>query len=331
MISIIIPMYNEAEGLAKLFEKLLPELQCCHQTFEIIAVNDGSTDNTLNCLLEFQKNLPILRIIDLSRNFGKEAALTAGMAASRGLAAIPIDADLQDPTNLIAPMIIKWQEGYEMVITTRDDRSQDNFLKRMFSQGFYRVFNLLSQTHLIPNAGDFRLFDRKIINAFLALPERTRFNKGLFSWLGFRSCVISHVRPERAVGKSKWSYKKLFEFAIDGLTSFSAAPLKIFSFIGILISISSLIYGIYIIIDTLLHGNPVPGYPSLIALILFFGGFNMIAIGILGEYISRIFIETKQRPLYIVRELYEPQLPYERKVSKSFEEVKHDFSIFYGA
>ena len=250
MISIIIPMRNEAEGLPKLFAKLLPDLERCNQVFEIIAVNDGSTDGTLQCLLELQKNVSILRIIDLSRNFGKEAALTAGMAASRGAAAIPIDADLQHPTDLIARMIAKWQEGYEMVITTGDDRSQEHFLNRIFAQFFYRIFNQFSKTQLIPNAGDFRLFDRKIINAFLALPERTRFNKGLFAWLGFRYCVISHARPERAVGESKWSYRKLFEFAMDGLTSFSAAPLKLFSFIGFLIAICSLIYGIYIIINT---------------------------------------------------------------------------------
>ncbi len=299
-------MRNEASGLSKLFAKLLPDLERCHQAFEIIAVNDGSTDNTLHCLLELQKNVSILRIIDLSRNFGKEAALTAGMAASRGAAAIPIDADLQHPTDLIATMITKWQEGYEMVITTGDDRSREHFLNRIFAQNFYRIFNKFSKTQLIPNAGDFRLFDRKIINAFLTLPERTRFNKGLFAWLGFRYCVISHPRPERAVGESKWSYKKLFELAMDGLTSFSAAPLTLFSLTGFLIAICSLVYGVYIIINTMLFGNAVPGYPSLIALILFFGGLNMIGIGILGEYISRIFIETKQRPLYIIRDLYEP-------------------------
>jgi len=194
-----------------------------------------------------------------------------------------------------------------MVIAVRDDRSQDGFLKRWSSQTFYKIFNLFSNIQLIPNAGDFRLFDRKIIDAFLALPERTRFNKGLFTWLGFRSCTIAHARPERAAGKSKWNYKKLFQFAVDGLTSFSPAPLKIFSVIGFLTATCSLIYGFYVVINTLIHGNSVPGYPSLVALILFFGGLNMIGIGILGEYVSRIFIETKQRPLYIVRQVYEPQ------------------------
>lgn len=306
MISIIIPMKNEADGLPVLFAKLLPDLERCNKVFEIIAINDGSTDNTLQLLLNLQKNIPNLRVIDLSRNFGKEAALTAGMAAARGDAAIPIDADLQDPTELIPQLIAKWEEGYEMVIAARDDRSQDSFFKRLFSQSFYQIFNLFSNVHLVPNAGDFRLFDRKFINAFLKLSERTRFNKGLFAWLGFRSCIITHARPERAVGKSKWNYRKLFQFAVDGITSFSAAPLTIFSYLGFFIAICALIYGIYIIIDTLLHGNAVPGYPSLIALILFFGGLNMIGIGILGEYVSRIFIETKQRPLYVVRDTYEP-------------------------
>ncbi len=305
MISIIIPMKNEGEGLPLLFSKLLPSLRNCHQAFEIIAVNDGSTDNTLQILGDYQKTMPFLRIVDLSRNFGKEAALTAGMAIAKGDAAIPIDADLQDPTELIPIMVSKWQEGYEMVIAARDDRSQDGFFKRVFSNGFYYIFNLFSDTRLVPNAGDFRLFDRKIIDAFVSLPERTRFNKGLFAWLGFRSCVVTHSRPERAVGKSKWNYKKLFRFAIDGITSFSASPLKIFSYVGFITAIWAILYGAYIVINTLLHGNPVPGYPSLIALILFFGGLNMIGIGILGEYVSRIFIETKQRPLYIVRQIYE--------------------------
>lgn len=309
MISIIVPMKNEAEGLSLLFAKLVPTLESCKKPFEIIVVNDGSTDDTLARLLEFQKNIPNLRIVDLSRNFGKEAALTAGLAAAHGAAAIPIDADLQDPVDIIPRMITKWEEGYEMVIAARDDRSQDSFLKRIYSKNFYRIFNLFSTTtHLVPNAGDFRLLDRKLINAFLSLPERTRFNKGLFAWLGFRSCIITHLRPERAVGKSKWNYRKLFQFAVDGLTSFSAVPLKIFSYIGFMTATCALLYGAYIIIATLLHGNPVPGYPSLIALILFFGGLNMIGIGILGEYISRIFLETKQRPLYIIRHLYENKL-----------------------
>lgn len=306
MISIIIPMKNESAGLAVLFQKLLPDIERANLPYEIIVINDGSTDDTLERLLAYQKNIPNLRIIDFSRNFGKEAALTAGMAAARGDAAIPIDADLQDPTELIPQMISKWREGYEMVIATRTDRSGDSFFKRIFSQGFYRLFNFLSDTHLIRNAGDYRLFDRKVIDAFLTLPERTRFNKGLFAWLGFRSCLISHVRPERAVGKTKWNYRKLFRFAIDGLTSFSATPLKIFSAIGFITAGCALLYGIYVIINTLLFGNRVAGYPSLVVLILLFGGLNMIAVGMLGEYVSRIFIETKQRPLYVIRNTYEP-------------------------
>lgn len=306
MISIIIPMKNEAPGLRILFDKLLPDIQRGNLPYEIIAVNDGSTDDTLERLLEYQKTIPQLRVVDLSRNFGKEAALTAGMAEARGDAAIPIDADLQDPTELIPQMIQKWQEGYEMVIATRSERSTDSFFKRVFSEGFYRLFNFFSDIHLIRNAGDYRLFDRKVIDAFLKLPERTRFNKGLFAWLGFRSCVIPHSRPERAVGKTKWNYRKLFQFALDGLTSFSTTPLKIFSCIGFITAGCALFYGAYVVVRTLLFGNPVAGYPSLITLILLFGGLNMIAVGMLGEYVSRIFIETKQRPLYVIRQVYEP-------------------------
>ncbi|MBS0349609.1 MAG: glycosyltransferase family 2 protein [Proteobacteria bacterium] len=307
MISIIIPMKNEADGLAILFENLLPDLKSLQKPFEIIIINDGSTDNTLQKLLAFQKTIPELRIVDFSRNFGKEAAVTAGMAMARGDAAIPIDADLQDPTYLIPAMVAKWEQGYEMVVTVRENRSSDSVAKRWFSSAFYHIFNLFSDIRLIPNAGDFRLFDRKLIDAFLSLPERTRFNKGLFSWLGFKSCLISHSRPERAVGKSKWNYRKLLRFAVDGITSFSAAPLKVFSYIGFLAATLAIIYGLYVVIHTLLYGNKVPGYPSLVVLILFFGGLNMIGIGIMGEYLSRIFIETKQRPLYIIRQLYEPK------------------------
>lgn len=309
MISVLIPMKNEANGFNLLFEKLIFILESCkHQyqiPYEIIVINDGSTDNTLDLLLEVQKTLPALRIIDLSRNFGKEAALTAGLSYASGDAAIPIDADLQDQPDLILELIKKWKEGFETVIGVRNTRHNDTFLKRTTAKLFYKIFNLFSDTKILPNAGDFRLLDRKVINAFLALPERTRFNKGLFAWLGFRSCILYFDRSERAVGKSKWSYKKLFQLAIDGITSFSSTPLKIWSYIGIISATLSLAYAFFIFLRTLLFGIDVPGYASLIVVVLFIGGINMMSVGILGEYVARIFLETKGRPLYVIRSIYE--------------------------
>lgn len=307
MISIIIPMKNEAAGLSNLFERLLPILQNCRTDFEIIAINDGSTDQTLPMLLDLQKSLPCLRIADLSRNFGKEAALTAGLTLARGAAAIPLDADLQDQPDLIPQMIEKWQEGYETVLAVQKVRGADNFLKKSTAKGFYRIFNLFSDTHLIPNARDFRLLDRKVIDAFLALPERSRFNKGLFAWLGFKTYVIYFTTSERNTGKSKWGYKKLLRLALDGLTSFSSLPLKIWGYIGFLSAAVGLAYGIYIVMRTIVYGIDLPGYASMLTAILFFGGLNLIGIGVLGEYIARIFLETKQRPLYIIRDVHENQ------------------------
>jgi glycosyltransferase involved in cell wall biosynthesis len=302
-------MKNEANGFNLLFEKLLGVLECCKKTYqlpyEIVVINDGSTDNTLHLLLELQKSIPSLRVIDLSRNFGKEAALTAGLAFARGSAAIPIDADLQDQPELMIELIGKWLEGYETVVGVRKIRQSDPFFKRITAHLFYKIFNLFSDTKIIPHAGDFRLLDRKVINAFLALPERTRFNKGLFAWLGFYTYTIHFERLERAVGQSKWGYKKLFQFAMDGITSFSSVPLKIWGYIGIIVAAFSLMYAIFIVLRTLFLGIDIPGYASLIVVILFFGGINMMSVGILGEYMSRIFMESKQRPLYIVRSIYE--------------------------
>jgi glycosyltransferase involved in cell wall biosynthesis len=274
-----------------------------------VIVNDGSGDDTLPHLLRLQAFLPQLRVIDLSRNFGKEAALTCGLRHCRGACAITLDADLQDPPELIPLMLRKWREGYETVVAVHADRVSDSFLRRTFAQGFYTVLNAVAEMRFVPNAGDFRLLDRAVIEAFLALPERTRYNKGLFAWVGFRQFLIEHQRPERAAGRSKFNFRRLLGLAMEGITSFSSFPLRLWTYIGMAIAGISFVYGAIIVLRTLTMGVDVPGYASLIVAVMFFGGINLVSVGVLGEYVARIFVESKQRPLYVVRRLHEPRKP----------------------
>ena len=321
-------MKNEASGIALLFDRLLPILEkaslkkqivSLHHNvdsslrgndttsaldYEIIVVNDGSTDNTLDILLEYQKTIKNLVIIDLSRNFGKEAALYAGFANATGDCVVALDADLQDPPELILQMIQYWQEGYEIVTAVRDDRTNDSFIKKSTANLFYSLINKISNTRLEPHAGDYRLLDRVAIDAFLSLDERVRFNKGLFSWLGFREKFVYHSREARAAGTTTWNYFKLIRFSLDGITSFSTFPLKIWTYLGLFTSLSSFLYAIYYFVRTMILGIDVHGYPSLLLFMLFFSGLQMIGIGVLGEYIGRLFIETKRRPLYLIRNIY---------------------------
>ncbi len=305
IISIIIPMKDESESLSFLFDGLAPVLNTLPINFEIVIVNDGSTDNTLEQLLKYKETFKDkLIIIDLSRNFGKESALYAGFAHCNGDCAVSIDADLQDPPQLINEMLEHWLSGYEVVTAVREDRMDDTYLKRNTANLFYKLINKISNPKLIPNAGDFRLLDRKAINAFLSIHERVRFNKGLFSWLGFKEKLVYHKRNSRIAGSGKWNYFKLLRFSIDGITSFSAAPLKIWTIIGIVTALSGFLYAIYYFTKTIIFGIDVNGYPSLLIFILFFSGLQMIGLGVLGEYVGRIFMETKGRPLYIIRDIY---------------------------
>ncbi len=298
-------MLNEAATLNLLFEKLTPILHALPLDYEIIVVNDGSTDNTLALLLQTQQDIPQLKILDLARNFGKEAALYSGFYYAKGACAIAIDADLQDPPELILEMIKNWLEGYEVVRAVRHSRKNDSFLKRKTATWFYNIMKKISETQLTYHASDYILLDRIAIDAFLMLEEKIRFNKGLFSWIGFKEKLIYHNREERAAGQTKWNYYKLFKFSIDGITSFSKTPLEIWTYIGILCSSLAFFYSIYFFLKTLLIGNSVHGYPSLLIFMLFFSGLQMIGIGILGSYIGRIFIETKKRPIFFARKFYE--------------------------
>ncbi len=300
-LSLVVPVYNEEAALEPFFRTVEPIVEGLADDYEIICVNDGSTDGSLEGLRAMRARNPRIKIIDLSRNFGKEQALTAGLDHATGDAVVPLDADLQDPPELIPEMVEKWRDGFDVVLAVREDRHSDSLLKRVTAGWFYRVFRAMSDTDLPENAGDFRLMDRRVVDALKLMTERNRFMKGIFAWAGFRQAQVSYSRPERAAGASKWSGRKLLNFGLDGLFSFSILPLRMWTWMGLVVSALAMAFMLYIVIDALVVGNPVPGYPSLIAIVLFFNGLIMIGLGILGEYLGRTFLEAKQRPLYLVR------------------------------
>lgn len=306
-ISLIVPVRNEESAIEPFLAGIGRELASMESKdleFGIIFVNDGSTDRTLEKLLESQAADERICIIDLSRNFGKEAALTAGLDRCTADAAIPMDVDLQDPPELISKLVAKWLEGYEIVLAKRVDRSADSILKSMSAAYFYRIHNWLSSIKIPENVGDFRLVDRSALDALGNLPERRRFMKGLFAWVGFRTATVEYQRSSRMAGKSKFSGWTLWNLALEGITSFSNVPLEIWGYLGTVISLLSFAYGGLIAARTLIFGVDVPGYASLMASILFLGGIQLISIGVLGQYIGRIYSEVKQRPIYIVRKFY---------------------------
>lgn len=305
-LTLLVPMYNEEEVLPIFFARIAPVLAGLDVSYEILCVNDGSRDRTLEMLLAQQAEDPHLRILDLSRNFGKEAAMTAGLDAARGRAVIPMDADLQDPPELIADFVTKWREGYDVVYGKRASRQADDPAKRITAGLFYRLYNRLADLDIPPNTGDFRLMDRAVVDALKSLPERNRFMKGLFNWVGFKQIGVEYERPDRAAGQSKWNYWKLWNFALDGITAFSTVPLRVWSYLGLFISSFAFLFGAFIIIKTLITGIDQPGYASIMVVILFLGGVQLISIGILGEYLGRLYIETKNRPIYILRQIHEP-------------------------
>ena len=303
-ISVIVPLYNESAGIKQLFARLTPVLQRLNTSYEIICINDGSLDDTLDRLLEANRSNSAIKIVNLSRNFGKEIALTAGLDYAAGAAVIPIDADLQDPPELIEQLVERWRSGYDIVYATRRSRRGETWLKKVSAKAFYRTIGRLSAVPIPANTGDFRLLDRKVVDAIEKLPERTRFMKGLFAWVGYKQTSILFDRESRCSGSSTWNYWKLWNFALDGIFSFSLLPLKVWSYIGISVSVVSLIYALILAIRTLAFGVDVPGYASLMVAILFLGGVQLITLGILGEYLGRVYTEVKGRPLYFVREEY---------------------------
>ena len=305
LISIVVAMHNEEPAIDAFFREVDAVSNTLAFKFEYVCVNDGSTDRTLNRLLERQARDARIRIVDLTRNFGKEAAMMAGLERARGDAVVLIDADLQDPPERIREFVVCWMQGYEVVYGVRTSRRADTATKRLTASMFYKIFNMMSEIAIPENAGDFRLLDRKAVNALLQLPERNRFTKGLYAWIGFRQIGIPFERVERVAGTSSWSYFKLFNFSIDALTSFSILPLRIASVLGGTISIVGILYAFYLVIRTLVFGIDVPGYASIMVAILFLGGFQMLGLGIVGEYIGRLYLEAKGRPIYLVAGVYE--------------------------
>ena len=299
-LTIIAPMHNEAPVLEAFFARIDETLAAIQVKAEVVCIDDGSRDATLAMLLDRAARDPRVKVIALARNFGKEAALTAGIDAATGDMIVPIDADLQDPPELIGEFVRLWEAGYDVVYGVRTDRSSDTFLKRATAGLFYRVFNGMSDQPIPRSAGDFRLMDRKVIEAVKQLPERNRFMKGLFAWVGFSQIGVPYVRPARAAGTSSWGYLNLFKFAIDGITSFSTVPLRIWSVLGLGAAVVAILAAAGLIIRTLVVGRDVPGYASLMVVVLLGFAVQMIAFGVLGEYVGRLYQEVKGRPIYIV-------------------------------
>ena len=302
LVSIVVPFHNEAGGVEHFHRELSAALAAVPgHRFEIVCVDDGSSDATLAELVALTARDPRVRVLELSRNFGKEAALTAGMDAARGEAVVALDADLQDPPELIGRLVEAWTGGADVVLARRTDRSSDSFLKRTSAELFYRIHNRLSSVKIPENVGDFRLLDRVAVDALKALPERQRFMKGLFAWIGFKTATVDYARRARASGASKFSGWRLWNFALEGITSFSTVPLRVWTYVGAIGAVLTFLYALFIIARVLVLGVEVPGYASLLVAILFLGSLQLLSVGVLGEYIGRVYLETKQRPVYVVR------------------------------
>jgi glycosyltransferase involved in cell wall biosynthesis len=308
-ISILIPAYNEQEVLEHLYQRI-GKLANDNKSydFEFLFVNDGSRDKTLDIIKKYAESDNRVAYINLSRNFGKEIAMIAGLDHVTGDATVIIDADLQDPPELIPKMIKFWEEGYDDVYAKRESREGETWFKKASSHWFYKILQKTTHVPIQVDTGDFRLLDRHCVEALKQIRESERYTKGMFSWIGYNKKEIIYNRDPRAAGETKWNYMKLFNFAIDGITSFTTAPLRISSFLGFIVSLIAFVYIVYLIIKTTLFGDPVAGYPSMMAVILFLGGIQLLSLGIIGEYIGRIFNETKQRPLYFVEEYHNGKL-----------------------
>jgi glycosyltransferase involved in cell wall biosynthesis len=301
-LSVIIPVLNEADNIVPLLARLVPILERCVSSYEIVFVDDGSTDATILAIEKASHQNPSVGAVSLSRNFGKEVAIAAGLDHARGKASVIIDADLQHPPEMIETFVARWREGYKNVYGQRIDRSDDTALRRALTQRFYKLFGSVGETHLPEGAGDFRLLDAQAVEALRRLRERARFNKGLYAWIGFKSIGVPFDVESRAFGQSKFSYRKLTRFALDGLMSFSTLPLMVWTYVGTAISVLSFATAIYFVGETMVYGVDVPGFASLIVSVTFLSGIQLLSLGILGEYIGRIFAEVKGRPLYLVQD-----------------------------
>ena len=303
-LSLVVPVHNEGPALDEFFDRLEAAIASLGLSTEIICVDDGSTNDALGRMLARRMRNPAIKIVSLSRNFGKDVALSAGLDHSRGRAVVPIDADLQDPPELIAEMVARWREGYDVVYATRRQRAGESWLKRSTALLFYRIFDRIAESPIPPDTGDFRLLDRRVVDVLVRLPERTRFMKGLFSWVGFKQTAVYYDRMPRSEGRSRFNYWRLWNFALDGITAFSSLPLRIWGYVGVAISLAAFLYAAFLAALRLARGINTPGYTSLMVVILFLGGVQLITLGVVGEYLTRVYNEVKGRPLYIVRDRF---------------------------
>jgi glycosyltransferase involved in cell wall biosynthesis len=301
-LSIVIPFHNETKNLPEMFKRLTPVLAGLGLSHEILCIDDGSTDETFAALKRERANNPSIRLVRMARNFGKEAALTCGLHMASGNAAVTLDGDLQHPPEVIKDLVAKWKSGGEMIFAVRSNRNTDGFLRKLFSRAFYAVFGAIADIKMPQGAGDFCLLDRKVIDAVNALPERNRFMKGLVSWVGFKRDTVTFNVAVRPSGKSNWNFFRLMRFAFDGLTAFSTLPLRIWTWGGAVVSLAAIGYGLYLIWSTMAYGIDVPGYASVMVGILFLGGLQLLSLGMIGEYLARVFTEVKARPIYFVAE-----------------------------
>ena len=301
-ISLIVPVFNEEDAIPVFYKKTRSYDSLSSFEVELVFINDGSSDKTEEILNTLSMKDPLLKVLHFSRNFGKEPALFAGLEHATGDVIIPIDVDLQDPIEIIPQLIEKYNEGYDVVLAKRADRTSDTLLKRKTALWFYKFHNKISKPKIEENVGDFRLMSRKVVEAIKTLPEKNLFMKGILSWVGFDTAIVEYTREERVAGATKFNGWKLWNLALEGLTSFSSMPLKLWTYIGACIAGISFVYAFFLIIDKVFFGNPDPGYPSLMSAILFLGGVQLIGIGVLGEYIGRIYIESKNRPKYILKD-----------------------------
>lgn len=300
-ISLVVPVFNEEDTIPIFYKAVREYAPLKEYEVEIVFINDGSKDSTENIINALAISDNLVKSLSFTRNFGKEPALFAGLDHATGDAVIPIDVDLQDPIEVIPQLIEKWKDGADMVLAKRTDRSTDGHLKRKSAEMFYKLHNKISTPKIEENVGDFRLMSRETVENIKKLPERNLFMKGILSWVGGKTEVVEYSRAERCAGESKFNGWKLWNLALEGITSFSTFPLRIWTYIGLGVSAFAFLYAAWMVVDKLIWGNPVPGYPSLMTAILFLGGVQLIGIGVLGEYIGRIYIETKQRPKYILR------------------------------
>lgn len=302
LISLVVPVYNEEDAIYVFYQNIISNEDLKKINFQIIFIDDGSFDSTGKILEKLKIKDSRVKVLSFTRNFGKEAALMAGLEYSMGEAIIPIDVDLQDPIYLIPEMIKEWESGAEIVLAKRLDRSSDTYLKRKSASIFYKFHNRISYPKIEENVGDFRLLSRVVVDRILLLPEKNLFMKGIYSWVGGDTVTLTYKRSERIAGSTKFNAWRLWNLALDGITSFSTLPLRIWTYIGLLIASLSFLYGLWMIFQTLLWGNPVKGYPSIMVSILFLGGVQLIGIGVLGEYLGRVYIEVKNRPRYLIKE-----------------------------